>query len=114
LRPDRLQRLRGARPPLLWWIMSASAPFDRGRIVVYALFWLAPLGVMFFFVPDYAAVSGRLYEQGELPVIAAWAVAFVRFSVAFSYVPAAAAFVFAVGAAEIIYFALRRRGRLAE
>jgi hypothetical protein len=94
--------------------MSAVISLDRRRIVVYALFCLAPLGLMFCVVPDYIILSRRAIDQGELPLIGVWAVAFVRFSLAFSYVPAAAAFVFAVGAAEVIRFALGGRGRLTE
>jgi hypothetical protein len=69
---------------------------------------------MFCLVPDYIPLTGRLIAQGELPGISVWAVAFVQFSLALSYVPAAAAFLLAVGAAEIIRFALSDRKRLSE
>jgi hypothetical protein len=94
--------------------MSAAISLDRRRIAVYALFWLAPLGLMLCLVPDYMVGTERLIAQGELPAIGVWAVTFVRFSLAFSYVPAAATFICAVGAAEVIRFALGGKGRLTE
>jgi intracellular septation protein A len=94
--------------------MTASTPLDRGRVVAYAVFWLPPLAVIFYLVPDYVVVSRRVYEQGELPIISVLAVDFVRFSLTFFYVPAAAAFLFVVAGAEVMRFALRRTERLAE
>jgi hypothetical protein len=81
------------------------------RAWAYAAAWLAPLGVMVWFVPPYAAVFNKLEEKGDLPELAQWSFAFVRFNEAYYYLPAAAALAAAVVAAEALRGSLRRARR---
>jgi hypothetical protein len=88
-----------AGPP--WW----------ARVLVYGFMWLPMLVVVLVFAPRFEPIFKRLEEQGELPQLTRWLMAFDRLDTSFFYLPALLLALAVSVVDEVVVRTLRRRAR---